>query len=80
MTIGATFDEDAALQWGEAMYVCFCSKTNLVSAPGIIRNSHRGIEFYNKGSNVQLGPGLCLARVPRNGRNFEYISGEGILL
>jgi beta-glucosidase len=30
-----------------------------------------GKEFYNKGANVQLGPGLCLARVPRNGRNFE---------
>ena len=35
-----------------------------------------GKEFYNKGANVQLGPGLCVARVPRNGRNFEYISGE----
>jgi beta-glucosidase len=35
-----------------------------------------GKEFYAKGANVQLGPGLCLARVPRNGRNFEYLSGE----
>jgi len=35
-----------------------------------------GDEFYRKGSNVQLGPGMCIARVPRNGRNFEYISGE----
>ena len=35
-----------------------------------------GKEFRAKGSNVQLGPGLCLARVPRNGRNFEYLSGE----
>ena len=35
-----------------------------------------GDEFYRKGANVQLGPGVCLARVPRNGRNFEYISGE----
>ena len=25
---------------------------------------------------MQLGPGLCVARIPRNGRNFEYISGE----
>ena len=25
---------------------------------------------------MQLGPGVCLARVPVNGRNFEYISGE----
>ena len=30
-----------------------------------------GAEFFGKGSNVQLGPGLCVARVPRNGRNFE---------
>ena len=35
-----------------------------------------GKEFFAKGSNVQLGPGLCVARVPRNGRNFEYLSGE----
>lgn len=25
---------------------------------------------------MQLGPGVCLARVPVNGRNFEYLSGE----
>jgi len=35
-----------------------------------------GKEFFAKGANVQLGPGLCLARIPRNGRNFEYLSGE----
>lgn len=35
-----------------------------------------GEEFYGKGSNVMLGPGVNVARVPRNGRNFEYISGE----
>lgn len=34
-----------------------------------------GREFYGKGANVQLGPGLNLARVPLNGRNFEYMSG-----
>ena len=39
-----------------------------------------GKEFYGKGANVQLGPGLCLARVPQNGRNFEYMSGEDPLL
>lgn len=32
-------------------------------------------EFYGKGANVFLGPGLNLARVPVNGRNFEYMSG-----
>jgi beta-glucosidase len=35
-----------------------------------------GDEFYRKGANVHLGPGLNLARVPLNGRNFEYLSGE----
>eukprot|EP00299_Pterocystis_sp_00344_P019251 c9570_g1_i1.p1 GENE.c9570_g1_i1~~c9570_g1_i1.p1 ORF type:complete len:852 (+),score=231.03 c9570_g1_i1:39-2594(+) len=35
-----------------------------------------GTEFFGKGANVQLGPGLNVARVPRNGRNFEYMSGE----
>lgn len=35
-----------------------------------------GDEFYRKGANVFLGPGLNLARVPLNGRNFEYMSGE----
>ncbi len=33
-------------------------------------------EFFGKGANVQLGPGVNVARVPRNGRNFEYLSGE----
>ena len=27
-----------------------------------------GQEFHAKGANVQLGPGLCVARVPNNGR------------
>jgi len=35
-----------------------------------------GQEFQLKGSNVQLGPGMNVARIPRNGRNFEYLSGE----
>ena len=35
-----------------------------------------GEEFVGKGANVQLGPGVCVARVPVNGRNFEYVSGE----
>ena len=39
-----------------------------------------GKEFFDKGANVQLGPGMCITRVPRNGRNFEYISGEDPVL
>ncbi len=33
-------------------------------------------EFKAKGANVLLGPAVNVARVPRNGRNFEYMSGE----
>ena len=39
-----------------------------------------GAEFRAKGANVQLGPGLNVARLPQEGRNFEYISGEDPLL
>ena len=35
-----------------------------------------GEEFADKGATIQLGPGLNVARVPTDGRNFEYISGE----
>lgn len=39
-----------------------------------------GEEFYNKGTNIQEGPGINIARVPQNGRTFEYISGEDPVL
>jgi beta-glucosidase len=35
-----------------------------------------GQEWYNKGANIQLGPGVNLARLPNNGRLWEYVSGE----
>ncbi len=31
-----------------------------------------GEEFWNKGTNIQEGPGVNVARIQRNGRNFEY--------
>ena len=40
----------------------------------------QGQEFYGKGANIFLGPGVNVARVPHNGRNFEYISGEDPLI
>eukprot|EP00931_Biecheleriopsis_adriatica_P051995 TRINITY_DN3019_c0_g1_i4.p1 TRINITY_DN3019_c0_g1~~TRINITY_DN3019_c0_g1_i4.p1 ORF type:complete len:1534 (-),score=241.49 TRINITY_DN3019_c0_g1_i4:118-4719(-) len=33
-------------------------------------------EFLGKGANVLLGPSINVHRVARNGRNFEYLSGE----
>ena len=38
-----------------------------------------GQEFFGKGVNVMLGPGTCLARVPLNGRLYEYYSEEPLL-
>jgi beta-glucosidase len=39
-----------------------------------------GEEFYNKGTNIQEGPGVNVARIQHNGRNFEYMSGEDPVL
>jgi beta-glucosidase len=33
-------------------------------------------EFKTKGANMQLAPGIGIARVPTAGRNFEYLCGE----
>jgi beta-glucosidase len=38
-----------------------------------------GNEARAKGFNVLLGPGLNLARDPRNGRNFEYLGEDPLL-
>lgn len=35
-----------------------------------------GQEFAGKGANTILGPSVNVHRVARNGRNFEYLSGE----
>lgn len=37
-------------------------------------------EFVSKGANMQLAPGLGIARVPTAGRNFEYLCGEDPVL
>jgi len=39
-----------------------------------------GEEFWGKGTNIQEGPGINIARIMRNGRNFEYVSGEDPIL
>jgi beta-glucosidase len=58
--------------WPSAMTVAASWDEELLMEYGVAM----GKEFAGKGANVQLGPGVCLARIPQNGRNFEYISGE----
>ena len=35
-----------------------------------------GAEQRGKGTNIMLGPGVCLARVPAGGRNMEYMGED----
>lgn len=37
---------------------------------------HTGINAVLPVRHATRLPGLCVARVPKNGRNFEYLSGE----
>jgi len=39
-----------------------------------------GEEFWGKGTNIQEGPGVNVARINKNGRTFEYVSGEDPVL
>eukprot|EP00756_Hemistasia_phaeocysticola_P001534 Hpha_TRINITY_DN11078_c0_g1::TRINITY_DN11078_c0_g1_i1::g.93024::m.93024/K05349/bglX; beta-glucosidase len=59
-------------QWPSGLGIAATWNTSSASAWG----TAMGKEFRGKGANLQLGPGVCVARVPVNGRNFEYLSGE----
>ena len=61
-------------QWPSGMTVAATFDAALAFEWGVAM----GAEFKAKGANVQLGPGMNLARIPRGGRNFEYISGEDL--
>ena len=39
-----------------------------------------GEEWWGKGTNIFEGPGVNVARIMHNGRNFEYMSGEDPVL
>ena len=59
-------------QWPSALTVATTWDVNAMYAWA----AGMGEEFAGKGANIQLGPGMNLARVPVCGRNFEYLAGE----
>lgn len=61
-----------ATQWPSGLAIAATWDPSLAGEWG----TAMGTEFRRKGANVQLGPGLNVARVPWGGRNFEYLSGE----
>lgn len=66
------------MEWAQATAQEFKVSTDLV-----LQSQRRGRVIHvcsmpqqSKGANVVLGPGLNVHRVPRGGRNAEYMSGE----
>jgi len=62
--------------WPSAMSIASSWDADLMYSWG----SAMAAEFRIKGANMQLGPGIGLARVPNAGRNFEYLCGEDPVL
>lgn len=61
----------SSTMWSSALSIAASFDRDLVQRWG----KAMAEEFSGKGANVFLGPGMNVARVPVNGRNFEYISG-----
>ncbi|MBV9350199.1 MAG: glycosyl hydrolase, partial [Mycobacterium sp.] len=66
-------DTATALPAGLALAACFDPELARVSGAAI------GHEARSRGFNVLLAGGINLARDPRNGRNFEYLSEDPLL-
>jgi beta-glucosidase len=75
--MAATWNVTTMNRWGTAMGEEFVAKGDVLTQEKI-RSSCPNVHgaWMLAGANVQLGPAVCLARVPVNGRNFEYLSGE----
>ncbi|CAK0911988.1 unnamed protein product [Prorocentrum cordatum] len=68
--------------WSELVGTVTCWPSLLAMAatwdPNAVESYARAVgkEFKGKGANGILGPSVNVHRVARNGRNFEYLSGE----
>ena len=63
-------------QWPSSLAAAATWDPDLIEAWGVAM----GQEFWGKGTNIQEGPGVNVARIQHNGRNFEYMSGEDPVL
>jgi beta-glucosidase-like glycosyl hydrolase len=71
-TTDRTGPDGSTTAWPSALTVATSWDTQLLYRWA----SAMALEFKQKGANVQLAPGIGIARVPTAGRNFEYLSGE----
>ena len=71
-----TSPEGSTTAWPSALTAAASWDTDLVYR----FHAAMATEFKQKGANVQLAPGIGIARVPTAGRNFEYLSGEDPVL
>ena len=77
--MAASWDVDAMHEWGESMGKEFYGKGANVQLGLLTMLDQLQLSvlfIYLIVVYLNIGPGVCLARVPRNGRNFEYLSGE----
>lgn len=71
-----TAPEGSTTAWPSALTAAASWDTDLIYR----FHAAMATEFKQKGANVQLAPGIGIARVPNAGRNFEYLCGEDPVL
>ena len=69
-------EDGSSTCWPSALSVASSWDVDILYSWG----SAMAAEFRIKGANMQLAPGIGLARVPNAGRNFEYLCGEDPIL
>jgi beta-glucosidase len=80
LSVAATWDVAAVESWGAAISEEFVLKGANVAVRGARGLRTAGLCWGVMDACVQLGPGMCITRVPVCGRAFEYVSGEDPML
>ena len=81
LAMAATWDPTLAEAFGTAMGEEFWGKgKSCARMLSQALNSLAEFALFPEGTNIQEGPGVNVARIMQNGRNFEYMSGEDPVL